>query len=147
MNESLLVDADNQIMYLRSMGMFSGGDRASKLSQGGGAELLEEMFKSVSSSGPGLATCRMWISCCSRANRTPLEIRVRRNSTPSPRRVIVYYSSTCLERDAGVRAMRDRLPDGSVEGLTCMPGRRYWRAGPHLEDIPERLHLLDASST
>ncbi|MDQ0042803.1 toll/interleukin-1 receptor domain-containing protein [Variovorax boronicumulans] len=44
MNESLSVDADNQIMYLRSMGMFSGGDRASKLSQEGGAELLWGMF-------------------------------------------------------------------------------------------------------
>ncbi|SFQ05270.1 toll/interleukin-1 receptor domain-containing protein [Variovorax sp. 770b2] len=44
MNESLTVDADTQIMYLRSMGMFSGGDRAEKLSQEGGAELFWGMF-------------------------------------------------------------------------------------------------------
>ncbi|CAN7617525.1 toll/interleukin-1 receptor domain-containing protein [Variovorax paradoxus] len=44
MNESLSVDADTQIMYLRSMGMFSGGDRGEKLSQEGGAELLWGMF-------------------------------------------------------------------------------------------------------
>jgi hypothetical protein len=44
MNESLSVDADTQIMYLRSMGMFSRANREEKLSQEGGAEMLWAMF-------------------------------------------------------------------------------------------------------
>lgn len=44
-NESLSVDADDQTMYLRNLGMFSyGSDREKKLSFEGSAELLWEHF-------------------------------------------------------------------------------------------------------
>lgn len=57
----------------------------------------------------------------------------------------VYYNSACPVCDAGVCAMRDRLPAGSVEWIDVHSNPEVLAPlGLKLEDVRERLHMLDA---
>lgn len=70
------------------------------------------------------------------------------SSASNPPRAIVYYNSACPVCDAGVCAMRDRLPDNSVEWVDVHARPEVLTPlGLHLEDVRERLHLVDASGT
>ena len=70
------------------------------------------------------------------------------SSASNPPRAIVYYNSACPVCDAGVCAMRDRLPDDSVEWVDVHARPEVLAPlGLRLEDVRERLHLVDASGT
>lgn len=67
-------------------------------------------------------------------------------SALSPPRAIVYYNSACPVCDAGVCAIRDRLPGDSVEWIDVHARPEVLTPlGLQLEDVRERLHLVDAS--
>ncbi|PLC03761.1 DUF393 domain-containing protein [Variovorax sp. RO1] len=69
-------------------------------------------------------------------------------SALSPPRAIVYYNSACPVCDAGVCAMRDRLSGDSVEWVDVHARPEVLTPlGLQLEDVRERLHLVDASGT
>ena len=61
---------------------------------------------------------------------------------------VVYYNSACPVCDAGVCAMRERMPEGRVEWVDVHRRPEVLDAlGLQLEDVRERLHLVDASGT
>lgn len=67
-------------------------------------------------------------------------------SAVNPPRAIVYYNSACPVCDAGVCAMRERLPADSVEWVDIHARPEVLKPlGLQLEDVRERLHLVDAS--
>ena len=71
---------------------------------------------------------------------------MQESSAFSPPRAIVYYNSACPVCNSGVCAMRDRLPDNSVEWVDVHAQPEVLAPlGLQLEDVRERLHLVDAS--
>lgn len=67
-------------------------------------------------------------------------------SALSPSRTVVYYNSACPVCDAGVCAMRERLPGDSVEWIDVHARPEVLAPlGLQLEDVRERLHLVDTS--
>jgi predicted DCC family thiol-disulfide oxidoreductase YuxK len=58
----------------------------------------------------------------------------------------VYYNSACPVCDAGVCAMRDSLPAANVEWIDVHARPEVLEPlGLRLEDVRERLHLVDPS--
>ncbi len=58
----------------------------------------------------------------------------------------VYYNSACPVCDAGVCAMRTRIAEGEVEWVDVRRNpERLDALGLDLEDVRERLHLVDAA--
>jgi predicted DCC family thiol-disulfide oxidoreductase YuxK len=56
----------------------------------------------------------------------------------------VYYNSACPVCDAGVCAMRTRIAEGEVEWVDVHRNpERLETLGLDLEDVRERLHLID----
>jgi predicted DCC family thiol-disulfide oxidoreductase YuxK len=68
--------------------------------------------------------------------------------TAPPPRTVVYYNSACPVCDAGVCAMREKTPDASVEWIDVHTRPEVLEPlGLQLEDVRERLHLVDTSGT
>jgi predicted DCC family thiol-disulfide oxidoreductase YuxK len=59
---------------------------------------------------------------------------------------VVYYNSACPVCDAGVCAMRSRISGQDVEWVDVHRNpERLAQLGLNLEDVRERLHLIDPS--
>lgn len=74
----------------------------------------------------------------------PLAHQPAENSAQKP--YVVYYNSACPVCDAGVCAMRDRIAEQDVEWVDVHRNpERLVPLGLDLEDVRERLHVVDPS--